>query len=190
MMLRKSLMIIMVFVSGMILLTQSTWASEPEITAKPFKDAHGIPSAGPPVPCDVDSLTGSWTVLLRSVDELGEECWAGCTMEIGSGGMINKGKYYDCNGKQSPILGGYLTMSPGCTVKGKIETPKENLYAIPGGQIVGDRLVLGLTSKAPVNEFEQGEMEALLHHHSEDIQGVLLRIQREKEEKKKKEQGI
>jgi hypothetical protein len=193
MMWRKSLMILMVFVSGMILLTQSTWATEAElletmladesVTARTWTDAHGIPSVGPAVPCDVDCLTGSWAVQLRNVDELGEECWAGCIVEIGPGGIIEKGKYYDCNGKKSPIIGGYLTMSSGCTVKGKIETPKGTLYATPGGLIIGNKLVLQLTTLDPVNQCERDEIEGLLNYHREDIRGVLLRIERERQER-------
>ncbi len=191
---RKSWMVLMVFVSAMALLAQSNWATGAEdldtmltdelVTARTWKDAHGIPSSGPPVPCDVDCLTGSWDVLLMSVDESGEDCRARCTLEISAGGIIEKGKYTGCDGKQSLILGGYLTISPGCTVKGKIKTSKGTLYAIPGGHIIGNKLVLGLTNKGPVDEFERGEIERALRYHREDITGVLLRIEREVQREK------
>ena len=202
MMWRKSLMIFVVFVSGMILLAQSTWATEAElletmladesVTAKTWKDAHGISSLGPGIPCDVDSLTGSWPVMLRSVNKLGEECWARCKVMVDPGGIIKKGKYYDCDGKSSPIKGGYLTISPGCTVKAKIETNEGTLYTIPGGQIIGNQLVLGLTNKSPVNQFERDEIERALGYHREEIRGVLLRIEWEKEktEKEKKREQM
>ena len=200
MMWRKSLMVLMVSVSAMILLTQSNWATGAEnldtmladesATARTWKDAHGIPSLGPAIPCDVDSLTGSWTVLLRSGDKSGEDCWASGKVMVGPGGIIEKGKYRDCDGKNSPILGGYLTLSPGCTVKGKIETPKGTLYAIPGGPIIGNKLVLELTTLDPVNQCERDEIEGLLNYHREDIRGVLLRVERERQERQLEQLGF
>jgi len=191
----KSLIVVMVIVSGMSLFTQPAWASEAEIVAalsaddsvaaKTWTDAHGIASAGPSTPCDADLLTGSWAVVLKSTngsgEAVGKECWAGCKVMVGPGGIIEEGTYIDCEGNKSKIIGGRFTISPGCTVKAKIVTPEETLYAIPGGQIIGDKLWLGLVTKAPADELQQGEMERALGYQREDIRGVLHRILHEKQ---------
>jgi len=192
---RKTFIIVMVFVSAMILLTQATWASEEQImagvsaddsvAARIWTDSHGVPSPGPAIPCDVDCLTGTWKVLLRSAEEsdkaLGEKCWAGGKVRVGPGGIIEEGMYVDCKGHSLKIMGGRFTISPGCTVKGKIVTSQGTLYAIPGGPIVGDRLVLMTSEYHPANRFEREQVDVMLEDYREDIRGVLRRIRQERQ---------
>lgn len=121
---RKALIIAMVFGFTMMLVTASAWAT-----------------------CVQEDLKGTWSAKVCRGVFRGEKCWDECTLTIGRDGTIKgkKGTYTNCWGLSSSIIGGQLTISDGCQIEGTIKTNLRTFYIDRGG-IVGDELVLGITS--------------------------------------------
>jgi hypothetical protein len=191
---RKVLTISVVFVFGMIFLTQSTWPKDTDKwdddtetnilmetwdndlvphLEKEWKDHKGRASFGPPVPCEqLEDLEGKWTLRVGSWDGSGRHCWADGRIKIGPGGIVEKGLYIDCDGRtKSEIIEGlgYLVVSPGCVIVGKIETSQGAFY-VATGQIVGGKLILGLAQ-----DQKDPEMQHYIERLKEDREGQVYR---------------
>ena len=121
---RKALIIAMVFGFTTMLVTASAWAT-----------------------CVQEDLKGTWSTKVCRGVLRGEQCWDECTLTIGRDGTIKgkKGTYTNCWGFSSGIIGGQLTISDGCQIEGTITTNIRTFHIDRGG-IVGDELVLGITS--------------------------------------------
>ena len=127
---RKSLIISMVFVFGMMLLTPCTWSD--------FEEDQGF------IPCEQVDLEGTWSVRVGAKDEVGNHlCWESCGLTVDALGVVEaSGTYVDCSEVTSDITGGQLDLSSGCVIEGTIETSNGTVY-VTTGAIVEDELVLG-----------------------------------------------
>jgi hypothetical protein len=93
--------------------------------------------------CEQQDLQGTWAVIVGATDEFGNHvCWEDCNLSVDFSGIIVAGTYLDCSEVTSDIIGGELTMSSRCAIKGYIETTNGTVY-ITTGSIVNDTLVLG-----------------------------------------------
>ena len=116
----KSLTILVVLFSTLMLFPGSSWAL-----------------------CDQADLEGTWDVEVWGGCPSGTQCWDQCTLTIASDGSIQAaGTYTDCFGATSNITGGQLAVYPGCEIQGTIITSNGTTEVGPGG-FIGEKLVLG-----------------------------------------------
>ena len=134
---------------GLILLTQSAWATDTALTEEfraEWQDAQ-------------DSLTGKW-IKVKVYDKRPYEnqYWRKCELIVEPGGIIKGGKYVELNGDTTKITGGKLVQVPGVAIVGKLETGNGDLYVERGG-IFGTEMVLGLYG-GTIDKLVQEDMES------------------------------
>ena len=87
--------------------------------------------------CVQQDLTGKWSVKVCRGSLLGEPCWDDLTLFIDSDGVIKKGSFSNCQSQKGKVVGGQLTVSSGCGIKGMIQTDMEIVLVERGGFVDG-----------------------------------------------------
>ena len=131
---RRCIMIGVGCAFGVILLTQSAWATEPALTEE-FKTKWQKAQ---------DRLTGQWTkVMVYKGEPYEGKRWRRAALEIEPYGIIKRGIYYKLNGDTVNITKGKLVYIPGVAIMGIVKT-ENGVYHVDRGAIVGNKMILGL----------------------------------------------
>jgi len=105
------------------------------------------------VTCQVQDLAGTWAAEVWGGEGPDGQCWDQCELTVDADGIVLAGTYVDCLGSASNVIGGQLTISPGCVIEGVLETDNGPVEVANGG-IIEDVMVLGPAQ--PINPPEEG----------------------------------
>ena len=161
---RKYVMLGVAFAFGVILLTQSAWATDPTLTEE-FKTEWQAAQ---------DSLVGKWIkIMVYKGDDPQGNYWRHCEliiedeeMEVNGvkgGKKIKRGKYVEPNGDTTQITGGWLGWCPGVAMDGYLETKEGDIIPVCAGGIIklangNNRMTLRLYI-GTVDEFVLADLE-------------------------------
>ena len=146
---RRFLMIGLGCAFGVILLTQSAWATEPALTEE-FKTKWQNAQ---------DRLTGQWTkVMVYKGEPYEGKRWRRAALEIEPYGIIKRGLYEKLNGERIKITKGKLVYIPGVAIMGIVKA-ETGVYYVDRGAIVGNKMILGLYD-GTVDELVREDMKS------------------------------